>query len=732
MMKSSFCCSCGPLPATIRPEDGITMTNAPRGDVSNAKCSYAKEFLAQSGQMMRVDNILKTELSGVSAKAFVEKLTAFHRIQASVMYHDAVEYVKDEITRIGLDDISVERFVADGKRRYWTHGTTLGWSVNDAELRLVEPEERIIARFRDIPQSLHTYSNRTPEGGVTARLIDVGAGTSNKDYKGKQVKDKIVLATGRAKLVHEHAVVKRGAAGVITDSLTYEFSKFRENVDIPDAHAYQGIWPNATNKNKIRFGFSISKRQGNELRKYLRSGKIVRMHAEVDAKLMPGKYEILTASIKGSEKPDEEILLVSHLCHPKPGANDNASGCGLLMEIARTLMALIMSGKMKRPVRTIRFMWLPETVGSVALLSTHPEIRERLLAGINLDMVGENQELCGSTLCLDCTPDSIPSYLNDLVFSAMRRANDAYDDRVKLGMISNFRYARTPYTGGSDHSEFGESTTGVPCVSVTQWPDKFYHTSMDTMDKVSEDSLRRVGFVAALSVLTVANAGERTAMELAADTCTEGVKRVTDRVRNASGELFAKIEEPKQTKKAGEELARLNRHHRMSIRRITSREASAIRSVSRLCDSESLRDFVDEQVNDIEAHGERESLRLEHIIDTISADKNVMIPKALKETKAEAEARVIIPKRLFKGTIDPDYMSDELGEDFQWYHEIESSDRDFSRKAYDMVNLIDGKRSVQEIMDIVSAEFGPTSHEHALRFMSDLKKIGLVSYRTKT
>ncbi len=285
---------------------------------------------------MKTDRILKAELSGVSAKAFVERLTKFHRIQASVMYHDAVEYVKDELSRIGLEDIFVERFVADGKHRYWTHVTTLGWSVNDAELRLLEPEERIIARFRDIPQSLHTYSNKTPEGGVTARLIDVGMGTSDKDYKGKQVKGKIVLATGRAKLVHEHAVVKRGAAGVITDSLSYEFSKFRENVDIPDAHSYQGIWPNAGNKNKIRFGFSISKRQGNELRKILQSGKPVKLHAEVDAKLMLGKYEVLSASIKGSEKPDEEILLVAHLCHPKPGANDNASGCGLLMEIART------------------------------------------------------------------------------------------------------------------------------------------------------------------------------------------------------------------------------------------------------------------------------------------------------------------------------------------------------------------------------------------------------------
>ncbi len=298
-------------------------------------------------------------------------------------------------------------------------------------------------------------------------------------------------------------------------------------------------------------------------------------------------------------------------------------------------------------------------------------MRERLLAAINLDMVGENQELCGSTLCLDCTPDSIPSYLNDLVFSAIEKANEAYDDRVKLGMISNFRYARTPYTGGSDHSEFCESTTGVPCASLTQWPDKFYHTSMDTMDKVSEDSLRRAGFAAATAILTVANADERTAIELAANTCAEGMKRVTDRVRHASEELFAKIDSPKQSKKTGEELAKLIRHHRMCIRQITSREAGAIRSVCRLHDSESLRDFVAEQVNDIETHGARESLRFEHIIDTITADKNVMIPKRLKETEIEIEVRGIVPRRLFKGTVDSDYMAEELGDDYQWYHEVE-------------------------------------------------------------
>ena len=672
--------------------------------------------MLSTGNMKGLIAVVKGELSGSKAKSFVVGLTSFHRIQGSPMMMEAAEHVADSLRSMGVDEVEIEQFPADGQTRFWTYTAVMGgWSVRSAELRLVEPEQKLLASFSDIPQSLHTYSKGTPDEGVTAELIDVGKGTSDGDYDGKDVRDKIVLATGSAKPVHEEAVIKRGAVGVVTHSLAYEFPGVRESADIPDAHSYQGIWPDARAAMKSTFGFSLSKRQGDELRALLKSGKIVRLHAEVDADLLPGKYSVVNASITGSERPGEEVFLVAHLCHPMPGANDNASGSGLLMEVARTILALIKEGKIDRPRRTIRFLWVPETTGTAAFLSRHPELYNRLVAGINLDMVGEDQDVCGSTLCLTCTPDSVPSFINDLVYTMMGLANAACDKQVRLGMVSKYRFARTPFSDGSDHAEFNESTVGVPCVALTQWPDKFYHTSMDTLDKVSEDSLTRVGLAVASSVLLMADADTATIHSLSTLTATEGMKRISDAVALAANDLSD------STRGSSSGTHPIPFSHETRMRHIVDREVKAVQSLSRLYGAGDGDDFVERQAIAVKAHGEREEGRLKSIVAD-SAERN--------QSKPSTEISEVVPKRLFKGTLDSDMMKEKLGRDgYAWYREMEEEDPVFSAKMFEMVNLMDGNRNLREITEFVSAEFGHTEQGAVVRFADDLERLRLITYR---
>jgi hypothetical protein len=533
---------------------------------------------------MSLNKLVRDELSGVVAKSFVEQIARFHRIQASTMFHEAAEYVKNELLKIGLKDATIEQFTADGKTKYWTYTSPIGWTVKSAELHLVEPEEKLIVRYEDVPQCLHTYSKATPPEGIIAELIDVGAGTKPKDYEGKDVKGKFVLATGRAKLVHEQAVYKHEAIGVITDTITYEMPNVRESLDIPDAHAYQSIWPTAEEQDKVTFGFSLSKRQGNQLRALLAKGKTVKLKAKVDAQLFPGKEDVITVTIQGKQKPNEEIFLIAHLCHPKPSANDNASGSGLLLEIARTITALINSGKIESPARTIRFFWVPETMGTVAYLSHHEDTFNRFIAGINLDMVGQNQELCKSTLNLDRTPDSLPSYLSDYVSSLIEQSVKEFDKQTHFGSASTFRYNTTTFSGGSDHAEFTNSTIGVPCIMLIQWPDLYYHTSMDTIDKVSEDSLKRVGWITTIAALTLANATAETAFQLANLTASKGIIRIEEAAEKGVEELFKKKEDPKLQDKPAElakKLAKTAFHCKNKIEHAMWREQQAIKSVQR-------------------------------------------------------------------------------------------------------------------------------------------------------
>jgi hypothetical protein len=79
----------------------------------------------------------------------------------------------------------------------------------------------------------------------------------------------------------------------------------------------------------------ISGRRAQELRALICQGKTLRVHAVVDARLVPGHLEVVTGLIPGAMYPDEEIIVTAHLDHYKPGANDNASGSAAILEMAR-------------------------------------------------------------------------------------------------------------------------------------------------------------------------------------------------------------------------------------------------------------------------------------------------------------------------------------------------------------------------------------------------------------
>jgi len=673
--------------------------------------------------------LVREELSGEKAKAYVEQISRFHRIQASTMFHEAAEHVKQQLLKIGLQDAKIEQFQSDGVTKYWTHISPVGWEIKSAELKLIEPEEKLLVRYADIPMCLHTCSNATPHEGIAAELIDVGTGTKPEEYEGKEVKDKFVLATGRAKPVHEEAVYKRGAAGVITDTLAYEFKNVRESVDIPDAHSYQGIWPTADVLDKVKVGFSISKRQGNHLRALLKEKKTVKLQANVDASLFQSNLDVVTATIQGSSKPNEEVFLIAHLCHPQPSANDNASGSGVLIEIARTIQTLIDSNRLARPKRTIRFMWVPETFGTIAFLHNHGDLPNRFVAGINLDMVGENQEICKSTLNLDRTPDSLPSYLNDLLLALMEDSVKEFDIETMFGSSSTFRYAVIAHTGGSDHHEFVDSTIGVPCVMLLQWPDMFYHTSMDTIDKISADSLKRVGWITTVAALILANADVEEAILLANQTCSRGLARIEEAQREAVQALYEKREAPK-IKTSSEELARASTrtafNFKGKIEHIMWREKQAVSSVKRLASSPELDSLIQKCNGDIEAAGKRALSRIEETSSFIS--KTIGAPSVeIEETEAEKQARSIIPKRLFKGTLSTDTFKQLLGEEeYKWYEEIEEKDKKFTRKRAEILNFMDGQRTLHDIVKAVSAEYTETNTEYVLRFIKDLEKTKLI------
>jgi hypothetical protein len=61
---------------------------------------------------------------------------------------------------------------------------------------------------------------------------------------------------------------------------------------------------------------------------------------------------------------------------------------------------------------------------------------------------------------------------------------------------------------------------------LLQWPDLYYHTSMDTVDKLSEDSLQRIGWITTVAILMLAEAAMEDAFLFANQTASQGMIHV--------------------------------------------------------------------------------------------------------------------------------------------------------------------------------------------------------------
>jgi Zn-dependent M28 family amino/carboxypeptidase len=145
----------------------------------------------------------------------------------------------------------------------------------------------------------------------------------------------------------------------------------------------------------------------------------VSLRADVEAEFHETTIEV-RSSLPGTEEPQKELLIVGHLCHPTPSANDNGSGSGGMLEMARALKRMVETGAIKPPRRTIRFLWVPEFAGTVPYIKAHLDRTRNTLAVINCDMIGENLAKTGGTFNITQTPESLPTYLNDVAVDFAR------------------------------------------------------------------------------------------------------------------------------------------------------------------------------------------------------------------------------------------------------------------------------------------------------------------------
>jgi hypothetical protein len=647
------------------------------------------------------------ELSGVAARNHVSQLAQWHRVPASPGFHEAIDYVRGRAKAMGLRDVHVEHFPGDGETWFGTLRGNRGWRVEGGWLEEVTPRGRRITSLEDVGLAV---ADNSESADVTAELVDVGGGANPSDYVGKDVRGRLVLCDAAPSACHREAVEAHGAAGLVSYNSNQVSAWWRDDQDLVR-------WGHLDARSRHNtFAIMISLREARGLQQRLGHGEPITLHAVVQAHNDDSNsYETLVATLPGTDPAAGEIVFSCHLDHERPGANDNASGCAAILEIARAMKTLVDTRRIPPPARTIRFIWPSEMTGTIAFLVKYPEVASRIRAVVHLDMVGGDPFLTKSVLHVTRSPWSLATVTDDVeeafgryvIEGAQRAAGEGDMARAILspgGGKDAFWADITPYESGSDHWIYQEGGFGIPAIYLRDHPDVYIHTTGDLPDHIEPTKIKRSSFIAAVSgyyLATMPDGGEALLRLSFAD----AYERLAEDARRA-----AAMTGPDR----GAEGVNI-------VQQSLQREQRRLRSISRYADI---------------GGGRIPSVAVERLCASLGeAAKGVLSALALGRRDAEAafhlpvDSRVPVRNRDVKGPLAPDgaWVTERAGSGAATIA-IAGQPRS-GDITYEIVNFIDGTRSVAAIRDAVSAEFEPQDPKAVSEYIDVLARAGAVTFR---
>ncbi|HTW66898.1 MAG TPA: M28 family peptidase [Bryobacteraceae bacterium] len=675
-------------------------------------------------------NALRDESSGASPYENLRYLTGLHRVPATADFDQAASFILQRAREYDLTDAHSEQFSIDGKRSYGLMRSYFAWTVEQGSLWEARPQHILIGDWKTDPIRLADYSR---SADVESELIDVGSGDSANDYAHADVRGKIVLADGVLARVQALAITEHGAAGIVSD--------------MPNqTTAWSGLdptlirWGHLDARQPEGFAFMVSRQTAEALRTRLRTGEHIVLSAHVKATVGPGHWTVVTATIPGTDPAAGEVVYTCHLDHERPGANDDGSGCVTILECARVLSHLIATGQLSRPKRTLRFIWGPEVEGTMAFLATHPDIRQRLRADIHMDMVGGDPFKNKSVFHVTATPWSLPSFVTDVgatFLDAIREGASAYaegegpaEDAVLEtraggnGTRNEFIADVTPYSTGSDHDDYDSSTIAIPSLYLRDWPDIYIHTDHDSLDQIDATKLRRVALLGAASGYVFANIDTPQLMSLEA--------LLTARSESRLAEAFEDAQRLVENSKLEPGVAWYEAHNLMvqTLRRETAMLHSLVEFAGGPAGAEA------DSAKSLAA----QAANFQNLLDAHAKRRGAQGAEPVAPWSGVSDAKRI-PERI--GEFGPlTYQNDNvllarLGK--ERYGKIKLINANASQLlnvqdqselyGYEIVNFVNGKRSVGEIRDSVSAEFGPLPLNLVTDYLEACAEAGVIRWK---
>ncbi|HEX9827559.1 MAG TPA: M28 family peptidase [Flavobacteriaceae bacterium] len=646
--------------------------------------------------------LLTNELSGDRSFEHIRILTQWHRNSGMDGYFKAAEYVVEEAKKAGLEDVKFIEQPLEGPN----------YTAISAELWMTEPIE---IKLADIGDHALYLSDGSHDADVTAELVWAGTG-SEEDLKGLDVTGKIVLVSGYPGDAVTHAVYGKGAIGVVC----YGTSEGKNPMDFPDQLAWTRIPITPPADKQGTFAFNLSPRKGEQLKNVLQTknmqdffatgkktmgGKVV-LKAKVDTEIgkSPGRTGFVEGWIKGSKYHDQQIIITAHLQEEQGSANDDGSGCGNLLEIARTLNKLIDEGKIERPLRDIRFWWTDEIYSEYRYFRDFPNEPKKMLANLHQDMVGAKQSIGSRIQHLIYAPHSITSYLDALFESVgtfVIQTNNPFITASRMGGLprphtrpiyatrgtrEGFGARFVPFFNASDNMNFIEGVIGVPAVGLINWDDYYIHSSDDDLWQIDATQLQRNAFIITAMAYYLGKAESDQTQLLLAETYAQGSKRLANDLQAAYHEIQYESDSENGWKRAD-----------IVIEQGVMRELRAINSVKDVVGdrediSKLIENFEDQMLS-------KEKTLMDELENFYKSKHGVKRVPNVKLNEEELLADKKIPKN---NPVLDDYFGKRKSNI--------SSTNIHSTMRMEVFNFVDGKRSYYEIYKAVLAEILATGH----------------------
>ncbi|MCL7968229.1 MAG: M20/M25/M40 family metallo-hydrolase [marine benthic group bacterium] len=245
--------------------------------------------------------------------------------------------------------------------------------------------------------------------------------------------------------------------------------------------------------------FSLSCEDYGLLYRLAEDGSAPRIRVEMTAELKGEvPHDNVIAEIRGSDLPDEYVVLSAHLdsWHAASGATDNGTGTLMVLEAMRLLKAAGLT-----PRRTIiAGHWAAEEVGHIgsrAFTEDHPEVLEGLQATFNQD---------NGTWRIEKIEGQGFLYAGERIARWIAQVPRDIASGIEL------EFPGTQYSRGSDHINF--TCAGAPGFRLQSPYDEYrqytWHTERDTYDKIVFDDLRDNAILAAILAYAAAEDPVRT------------------------------------------------------------------------------------------------------------------------------------------------------------------------------------------------------------------------------